>query len=289
MRLWAAGLAVAALALVSVTSAQASVPHAAVADFDGDGRSDLALLRPEGGWYIQPSGLACCWGFTWGSPLNPDSRPVPGDYDGNLSTDPAMFSPSAGTWQVMPSNGTSAYIVPFGRTGDLPVPADYDGDGATDPAVYRPSDGTWHIMRQQTISLGQPGDVPVPGDYDGDGKADAAVFRPATGEWITQHGTEVFGTAADTLVPADYDGDGRTDHAVYRDGSWSIRHSTDGGVEVQTLGGPGDLVAPADYNGDGRTDPAVYQPATGTWLIMGADPAVLGGVDDRPVAGSYLP
>lgn len=287
MKLWVAGLAL--MALLPVAPAAAEVRHAAVADFDGDGRSDLALLRPQGGWYIQPSGLACCWGFTWGYELNPDSRPVPGDYDGNLSTDPAMFSPSAGTWQVMPSNGTGAYIVPFGRTGDVPVPADYDGNGATDLAVYRPGDGTWHILRQPAVGLGQPGDIPVPGDYDGDGKADPAVFRPATGEWITPRGADTFGTAADTLVPADYDGDGRTDAAVYRDGSWSIKHSADGSVEARTLGAPGDLVAPADYDGDGRTDPAVYRPATGTWLIGTGQQVTLGGADDIPVAGSYLP
>src|SRR5689334_23059853 len=80
MRLWVAGIVV--LALVPVLPAAASPSrHAAVADFDGDGRTDLAVLRADGGWYIQPSGLACCWGFTWGYALPADARPVPADYD----------------------------------------------------------------------------------------------------------------------------------------------------------------------------------------------------------------
>ena len=301
MRLGAVTGVVLALGLQPGVVAAEAVPHAVVADFDGDGISDLSVLRPDGGWYIQPSGLGCCWGFSWGYAVNPDARAVPGDYDGNRSTDPAMFSPADGTWQIMPSNGTGAYIVPFGQFGDIPVPADYDGDGTTDPAVYRPGNGHWYILHRPNVTdvaFGQSDDVPVPGDYDGDGRADPAVFRPAVGSWIVMRSTdggetsEVFGLATDTLVPADYDGDGRTDAAVYRaaEGSWWIRHSGDGAVEVRTWGGPGDLVAPGDYDGNGTTDPAVFQPSTGTWLIMGgATVAGPGAAGDVPVAGAYLP
>src|SRR6266496_3156381 len=141
------------LGAVGVSSAAAEpVRHAAVADFDGDGISDFSVLKPDGGWYIQPSSLRCCWGFSWGYALPAGARPVPGDYDGNLSTDPAMFLPADGTWQVMPSNGTGAYIVPFGQSGDIPVPGDYDGDGRTDFAVFRPSNGTWYIRYSATAA-----------------------------------------------------------------------------------------------------------------------------------------
>ena len=301
MRLRAVGGVVLALVFMPVGMAAGSVPHAAVADFDGDGVSDLSVLRPDGRWFIRPSGLGCCWSFSWGYTIRPDARAVPGDYDGNRSTDPAMFSPTEGTWQIMPSNGTGAYIVPFGQSGDVPVPADYDGNGSTDPAVYRPANGHWYILHQPDVTevaFGQSGDVPVPGDYDGDGRADVAVFRASIGSWIVLRSTDggetsdSFGLATDTLVPADYDGDGRTDLAVYRDAesAWWIRRSGDGAVEVQTWGKPGDLVAPGDYDGDGRTDIAVYEPSTGRWLIMGrVAEAELGTAEDVPVAGAYLP
>jgi hypothetical protein len=295
--MWLRALGTALLVLLVMVPPAAAEPvkHAAVADFDGDGISDFSVLKPNGGWYIQPSGLRCCWGFTWGYPLPADARPVPADYDGNLSTDPAMYLPADGTWQVMPSNGTGAYIIPFGQPGDQPVPADYDGDGRTDFAVYRPDTAQWFVLGGPTVVFGQTGDIPVPGDYDGDGRADIAMFRPADGTWNVLRSSdggqtsEAFGMAGDTLVPADYDGDGRMDPAVYRAGSWSIRLSGDGSIETQTLGEPGDLVAPGDYTGDGRTDPAVYRPSTGTWLLLGGPGVTLGSPEDTPVAGTYLP
>jgi hypothetical protein len=43
--------------------------------------------------------------------------PVPGDYDGNRTTDVAVFRPSTGTWFVLGSLTTN-----FGTTGDQPLP-----------------------------------------------------------------------------------------------------------------------------------------------------------------------
>ena len=54
------------------------------ADFDGDGRTDLAIYRPsDGGWYIRYSSLGYSsnqWAyFQWG--LSTD-MPLAGDFDG---------------------------------------------------------------------------------------------------------------------------------------------------------------------------------------------------------------
>jgi len=52
----------------------------AVADFDGDGDTDVSVYRPSNGrWYIEGMG-----NFKWG--LAGD-LPVPGDYDGDGTTD----------------------------------------------------------------------------------------------------------------------------------------------------------------------------------------------------------
>jgi hypothetical protein len=53
--------------------------------------------------------------------------PVPGDYDGDGTTDIAVFRP--GTEHFLIRNiGTFAW----GVAGDVPVPADYNGDGIID-------------------------------------------------------------------------------------------------------------------------------------------------------------
>jgi len=88
---------------------------------------------------------------------------VPADFDGDGTTDVAIFRPSVGGWY---RNGAPTTF--FGLSGDVPVPGDYDGDGKTDVAIYRPSTGTWYMLRSRTgfststvRQWGVPGDVPI--------------------------------------------------------------------------------------------------------------------------------
>ncbi|HEY0408242.1 MAG TPA: VCBS repeat-containing protein [Pyrinomonadaceae bacterium] len=79
------------------------------ADYDGDGRTDVAVYRPsEGNWYIR--------------------------LGGGLGGTTAV---GAGLW--------STSVINWGDSSDVLVPADYDGDKKADVAVWRPSNGNWYV------------------------------------------------------------------------------------------------------------------------------------------------
>ena len=226
---------------------------ATVADFDGDGITDPSLVRPDGNWLILST--ACCGGFSWGHLADVSADPVPADYDGDLHTDVATYTPSTARWQVRHSHDQTAIDTVFGGPGDTPVPADYDGDGRAEIVVF--AGGKWVLRddsgHSSSASHGQDGDVPVPADYDGDGRADLAVYRAA-------------------------------------DRTWWILRSSDGGVNTVSLQESGDLVAPGDYNGDGRADLAVYRPATQTWFVHGVGSIEqFGGAGDVPLTMAAMP
>ena len=142
------------------TAARVNVNRHAAADFDGDGRTDLAIFRPsEGKWYLRQSQGG--WNtISWG--LATDMI-VPGDYDGDGRTDPAIFRPSDGTWYIINSTSSTFTIRQWGLQGDVPVPGDYDGDGKSDLAVYR--NGKWYLNHSSAgisvLDWGINGDIPV--------------------------------------------------------------------------------------------------------------------------------
>lgn len=272
----------------------------AIANFDGDTKSEISVFRPSNGtWYSLNSTngnfVATAFG-TAGDEI------VPGDYDGDGKTDNAVYRSSEGNWYFQnSSNGFSA--VHFGANGDIPAAADYDGDGKTDIGVYRPSTGVWYLLQSTAgfaaVSFGISEDRPVPGDFDADGKADIAVYRPSTGTWYLLQSTDgfaaaQFGTFEDKPVQADYDGDGRTDIAVFRPstGDWFQLNSLAGFTAVH-FGALSDIPSPADFDGDGRTDIAVFRPSQGYWYGLRSSDSTLmvagfGSDGDIPIPSGYL-
>lgn len=111
------------------------------------------------------------------------------DFDGDGTTDTAVFRPSTGQWFVLNSGSNTFNGVQFGQNGDVPVDGDFDGDRRSDTIVFRPSTGQWFSLASSTsafsaVQFGLNGDKPTPGDFDKDGKTDIAVFRPSSGNWF---------------------------------------------------------------------------------------------------------
>jgi hypothetical protein len=271
------------------------------ADFDGDGKTDVSVYRPDtGSWYVLNSSNAAFSAVAFG---NNTDIPAPGDYDGDGKTDTAVFRPAEGTWYILTKAGFLT-VRQFGANGDIPAAADYNGDGKTDIAVFRPSNGFWYIANSDSrgtftfVQFGQSGDKPAQGDYDGDGRSDIAVWRASTGSWYylrSSDGTFVgvaFGISTDLPAQGDYDGDGKTDFAVFRNGTWYLLQTTNGFSAVG-FGASGDLPVTGDFDGDNKSDIAVFRPSNGGWYLLqttnGFNGIAFGTSTDKPIPNAYLP
>lgn len=213
-------------------------------------------------------------------PLSLPSANDSGDFDGDGTSDAAIFRPATGFWAV---RSVSRFY--FGGSGDRPVCADYDGDGTTEAAVFRPATGLWSVRGLGQAYYGASGDIPVPGDYNGDGTCVPAVFRPGAARWLIRGESRFYyGASGDEPVSDYYYGSGEKLPAVFRpaSGRWLVR-----GLTSCYFGAADDLPLPLFGGGRRSRRPAIFRPGNAFWAARDGVSGYFGAAGDEPVPANY--
>ena len=288
-------------------SLTASLPvSAAVADFNGDGKADLAVGEYGGGVDIQlgngQGGFQKAGSYLTG---NYTESVAVGDFNGDGKPDLAVTNSNNGNVSILlgVGDGTfqTAVNVPVGTEPFPVVVADFNGDGLADIAVgtigagvnilLGNGDGTF----QAAVNYSVPGAYLAVGDFNGDGIPDlaSASFYGVTVMVGNGDGTfrapVNYSLSASALAVGDFNGDGKPDLAVVATNSVNILLGNGDG----TFSIAGDYptatytycITVGDFNGDGKADLAVGNPSNNSVsLLLGNGDGTFQAAANYPVA-----
>jgi len=201
-----------------------------VGDWDGDGKDETGLFRPNGNrFYLDVDGDRI-FDQTQGDRLHamgaPNDLPLVGDWNGDGKDEIGLFRPNGnrfyldvnGNGVIDTFNGDVQYAM--GSAGDLPLVGDWNGDGYDEIGVfhgqtnnfYLDKDGDGFIVTANgdlRFAMGATGDLPIVGDWNRDGKDEIGLFRPSDNRFyldITGDGAIAIG-GGDKWIVAGASGD----------------------------------------------------------------------------------
>jgi hypothetical protein len=179
-----------------------STDQPVLGDWDGDGRANAGVRRPEEGtFYLSTPGGTIAVGYGI-----PSDRPIAGDWNGDGRTDVGVHRSSEGVFYLRNPDGTSQAIA-LGDKDDLPVTGDWNGDGVTDLGVYDSATATFQLRYVGAsgvawlapVVFGVAGDLPVVGDWNGDGGTDLGIWRAASATFVNRTAAST-GTGSATVT-----------------------------------------------------------------------------------------
>lgn len=152
----------------------------ASADYDGDGKTDLAYVSDDC-YHIRPSNSLLPW-----STGSSNGQKIPGYWDGSsYGANPAIYVTASYAYWRKWSFATDRWVEIARRndpqSGDIAVVGRYSSSTTDSQVRFRvDAEGYAHwILNDNTIleHWGLAGDVPIAGDFDRDGIFDPCVWR----------------------------------------------------------------------------------------------------------------